>query len=172
MHVWTGVKRPLLLSFLIGCTVSFLTTRTLTLRLIAPAMIYWSFVPLIQIAALAAVCRHDRKSLRFSELINLFFRGYSPWLFWLVGVCAIWLFLSPSSKSLDWTVSVVCLDGGVALAVLWSLHIDFHFFRSVLSHSPAGAARALALQRFISWPLILGIIAAPTIWSDIVGRIW
>jgi hypothetical protein len=172
MNFWLSLKRPLFMTFLLGCTVSFLTTRALTLRLIAPAMIYWSFVPLIQIAALAAVCRHDRKSLRFSELIDSFFRGYSPWLFWLTGVCAIWTFLTPSSKSLDWTVSVIWLDGGVALAVLWSLYIDFHFFRSALSRSPAGAARALALQRFISWPLILGIIAAPTILSDIVGKIW
>src|SRR5262245_48318801 len=123
MDVWLGLKRPLFMTFLLGCMVSFLTARTLTLRVIGPAMIYWSFVPLIQIAALAAVCRRDRQSTRFSELIDSFFKGYSPWLFWLTGVCAIWSVLSPASKSADWTVSVIWLNGGVALAVLWSLYI-------------------------------------------------
>jgi hypothetical protein len=173
MNAWTGLKRPLWISFLLGCTVSFLTTRALTLRLILPSMIYWSFVPLIQIAALAAVSRRqDRKSFRFSELIDLFFRGYSPWVYWLIGMCALFVFLSPSSKSLDWTVSILWLDGGAVLAVALSLYIDFFFFRSVLRRSRTAAVRDLALQRLISWFVIMGIIAGPTIWSDVVGKIW
>jgi hypothetical protein len=172
MNVWLSLKRPLLFAFFLGCTVSFLTSGTLTLRLVGPAMIYWSFVPLIEIAALAAVCWSDRQNIPFPRLIDSFFKGYRPWLLWLVGMCAIWSLLSPPTKSFDWTVSIVWLDGGVALALAWSLYIDFSFFRSILRRSPAGAVRELALQRFISWSLIMAIIAAPTIWSDITGRLW
>jgi hypothetical protein len=171
MIAWFGLKKPLLLAFFLGCTVSFLTSGTLTLRLIGPAMIYWSFVPLIEIAALSAVCWRDRQDIPFPRLIDSFFRGYSPWLLSLAGMCAIWSLLSPSAKSLDGTVSIVWLDGGVALAIAWSLYIDFRFFRSVLRRTPAGAVRQLALQRLISWSLIMAIIGAPAIWSDIAGRL-
>jgi hypothetical protein len=172
MNIWLGLKRPLFLAFFLGCTVSFLTSGTLTMRLIGPATIYWSFVPLIEIAALAAVCWSNRQNVPFPRLIDSFFRGYGPWLLWLAGMCAIWACLSPPAKSFDWTVSIVWLGAGGALAVAWSLYVDFSFFRSVLRRSPAGAARELALQRLISWSLIMSIIAAPTIWSDITGRLW
>ena len=153
-----GLKRPLFLAFFLGCTVSFLTSGTLTLRLIGPAMMYWSFVPLIEIAALAAVCWSNRENIPFPKLIDSFFRGYGPWLLWLAGMCAIWAFL--------W------LGAGGALAIAWSVYIDFSFFRSVLRRSRAGAARELALQRLFAWSLIMAIIAAPTIWSEITGRLW
>ena len=172
MNTWLCLKRPLFLSFFLGCTVSFLTSGTLTLRLIGPATLYWSFVPLIEIAALAAVCWSNRQNVRFPRLIDLFFRGYGPWLLWLVGMCAIWASLSPSVKSFDGTVSIVWLGAGGSLAIGWSLYVDFSFFRSVMGRSPARAARDLALQRVISWSLIMSIIAAPTIWSDITGRLW
>src|SRR5205823_2971794 len=172
MNAWLGLKRPLFLAFFLGCTISFLTSRTLTLRLIGPSMIYWSFVPLIEVAALAAVCWKDRQNIPFPRLVDAFFRGYSPWLLWLTGVCAIWSLLSPPTKSFDWTVSIVWLDGGLALAIAWSLYIDFWFFRSVLRRSPAAALRQLAIQRLISWSPIMAVIAAPTIWSDITGRLW
>jgi hypothetical protein len=161
MNTWIGLKRPLFLAILHGCTVSFLTSGTLTLRLIGPATIYF-----------AAVCWSNRQNVPFPRLIDLFFRGYGPWLLWLAGMCAIWACLSPSAKSFDWTVSIVWLGAGGALAVAWSLYVDFSFFRSVLRRSPAAAARELALQRLISWSLIMSIIAAPTIWSDITGRLW
>src|SRR5438552_3082107 len=157
MSVWITLKRPLFLAFFLGCTISFLTSGTLTLRLIAPAMIYWSFVPLIEIAALATVCWSDHNNIPFPRLIDSFFRGYSPWLLWLVGMCAIWSLLSPAAKSFDAAVSILWLVGGVALAVAWSLYIDFSFFQSVLGRSRTSAVRGLALQRFISWNLIMAI---------------
>lgn|SRR5262245_5725630 len=171
MNVWTAIKRPLLLSFFLACTVSFLTARTLTLRLIAPAMMYWSFVPLVQIGALVTVCCRSRQTMRLSELIDRFFKGNVPWFLWLTGLCAIWSLLSPQAKSTDWAVSVIWLLGGVVFAAGWSIYIDFRFFRSALQRSPGAAALHLALHRLISWSLILAIVGGPTIWSDVAGRL-
>src|SRR5580765_7808241 len=98
MNVWLAVKKPLVLAFFLGCAVSFLTVRTLTLRLVLPGMVYWSFVPLIEIVALAAVCWSDRQKFSFPRLIDSFFSGYRPWLLWLTGLCAIWTLLSPAAK--------------------------------------------------------------------------
>jgi hypothetical protein len=172
MNKWLGLKRPLLLAFLIGCTVSFLTAGTLTLRLLVPGMICWSFVPLVEIAALAAVCWNDRGGVSFSSLIDSFFTGYRPWLLWLTGMCVIWTLMSPPAKQLDWIISVVWLDGGVVVALVWSVYIDFHFFCSVLKRNPSRARRELALQRIISWGLILPILGGPTIWQGLTGRLW
>src|SRR5580765_6356876 len=105
MIAWLALKKPLLVAFFIGCTVSFLTSGTLTLRLVGPAMIYWGFVPFIEVAALSAACWKDRRGIPLPRLIDSFFTGYSPWLLWLTGLCAIWTLLSPSSRSLDWTVT-------------------------------------------------------------------
>jgi hypothetical protein len=172
MNAWTALRRPLLLSFFLACTISFLTARTLTLRLIVPAIVYWSFVPMVQIGALAAVCRRDRQAIRFGELIDIFFKGNAHWFLWLTGLCAIWSLFSPETRSVDWAVSVIWFLGGLVLSAAWSLHIDFRFFRSVLQRSPGTAMRHLVVHRVISWSLILTIVGAPTIWSDVAGRLW
>src|SRR6476646_2121049 len=135
-------------------------------------MVYWSFVPLIEIVALAAVCWSDLQKCSCPRLIDSFFSGYRPWLLWLTGLCAIWTLLSPAAKSLDWTISIVWLLGGVAAALVWSGYTDFLFFRSVLQRSPGCAARELVLQRLISWGLILMIVGGPTIWSGATGGLW
>ena len=44
--IWLAAKRPLLLAFLIGCTISLVTSQGLNLRLAVGATICWSFVPL------------------------------------------------------------------------------------------------------------------------------
>src|SRR5262245_16395350 len=110
MHVWLALKRPLLLAFFLGC---FLTHRGLTLRVIAPAMIYWIFLPLIEIVMLAVTARKSRSGTTFGGLIDSFFGGFTPWLVWLLGMCTIWAFLTPSAKAFDWTVSEVWMIGGV-----------------------------------------------------------
>lgn len=172
MNAWIALKRPLLLSFFLACTVSFLTARTLTLRLIVPALVYWSFVPLVQIGSLVIVCWGDRQTMRFPNVIDSFFKGNVPWFLWLSGLCAIWSLLSPQTESLDWAVSVIWLLGGLVLAAAWSLLIDFRFFRSVCDQAPGSAMRHLALHRLISWSVILAIAGGPTIWSDVAGRLW
>jgi hypothetical protein len=169
---WSGVKRPLFVAFVLGCTVSLITARALTMRIVVSATVYWSAVPLIQIAALAVVCRRDRHETAFPHLIDAFFKGFTPWLLWLVGVSAIGSFLAPAAEASDWTVSMVWLAGGGALALVWSLAIDFSFFRSMLRRSPLLAVRDLAMHRCISWSVMLALIGAPTIWSTMTGRLW
>jgi hypothetical protein len=172
MDVWLGLKRPLMLAFFLGCTVSILTSRALTLRLLVPAMAAWAFLPLIEVGALAIVCRKDRHGIPFSSLIDKFFQGFGPWLFWMTGMCGIWAVLSPASQPVDWTISVVWLDAGVLIAAVRSLYIDFGFFQSVLQRSRGRARRDLILHRAVSWSLILGIVGGPTIWSELTGRLW
>jgi len=172
MNAWMALKRPLFLDFLLGCTVSFLTVRSLSLRLVVPGMIYWSFVPLIEIGALVVVSRGDRQNVTLPRLIDSFFVGYRPWFLWLTGLCAIWSWLSPGAKALDYTISVLWLLCGVAVATAWSAYVDFRFFTTILRRNRARAVRELVIQRLISWTLIMFIVGGPTIWSGATGRLW
>src|SRR5437763_17006530 len=68
--------RPLLVLLVFGCAVSLMTSGRLTLRLALPAMVYASFVPLLEMASLGAVCRGR---LPFRRAVDLFFVGHAPW---------------------------------------------------------------------------------------------
>ena len=169
--IWLALKRPLLFAFTIACMVSFITSSTLTLRLVGPAIVLWSFIPFIETASLIAVCWSERQKISFPRIIDLFFMGHGPWSIWLIGMVAVWSFLSPESKGFDFKIGLLWRDGGFVAATLWSLYIDFCFFRSVLGRNPARASRDLLLERLISWSLIISIMGAPVVWSDAVGRL-
>jgi hypothetical protein len=104
--------------------------------------------------------------------VDSFFKGYTPWTIWLAGMCAIWSLLLPAERSRDWVITTVWLLGGVAASIVWSLRIDLQFFRAIVRNNEGSAVRRLALHRLISWSVILAVVGAPTIWSDVVGRLW
>jgi hypothetical protein len=165
--IWLAFKRPLFVAFVLGCTMSLLASASLTLRLLGPAAIYWSFVPLAGTGALAAVCRGDRRILSFPRTIDLFFTGHGPWSLWLIGLSAIRSFFAPARA---FSLTSVWLYGVSAMVIVWSAYIDFCFFRLVFGRSRTRASRDLLLQRSISWSLIIAIFGEPAIWPEIVGR--
>jgi hypothetical protein len=161
-----ALRRPLLFAFLFGCAVSFFTSGRLTLRLAGPATVYWSFVPLIEIAALAMVCRGNLRTISLPQAIDLFFAGFGPWLLWLSGLAAIWSWLPPM-QAFVWSKPFWLLIAAPAVLV-WSCYIDFRFFRSVLHHRPG---RALAWHRVISWPAWLLWFMAASIWPPLASTL-
>src|SRR4051812_48942776 len=54
-NVWLAVRRPLLVALVLGCATSLMTSGRLTLRLLVPAAVYWSFIPVLEVAGLWAV---------------------------------------------------------------------------------------------------------------------
>ncbi|MBS1857093.1 MAG: hypothetical protein JST11_17110 [Acidobacteria bacterium] len=144
----------------IGCAVSLLARGALTPRLALPAAIYWSFVPLLQIAGLAAALRRRPDA----ATIDAFFRGFGPWLLWLASFAAPWTFVpaptvfgEPAYPSAWWVAG--------ALAGVWSLWIDFRFFLPLRDGSRAHAARDVIVHRMVCWPAGLVIFVAPAGWQ-------
>jgi hypothetical protein len=80
--------------------------------------------------------------------VDLFFAGQGPWLFWSIGLRAIWSFVPPIQA---FVFTRIWLDGG-ATVIVWSACIDFCFFRFVVGRNPARACRDLALQRLVRGP--------------------
>src|ERR1035441_1306513 len=94
--VWLAIRRPLLVAAVFGCAVSLMTSGRLSLRLAAPATLYWTFVPLLEIAGLAAVWPWKRSPVSFARGIDLFFVSNTPWSLWLCGFAGIWAFFPPA----------------------------------------------------------------------------
>jgi len=168
--MWLAVKRPLFLAFLLGCTISLITSAGLNWRLASSATVYWSYVPGCEIAALgAAVSLRGREGLSLARTIDLFFMGHGPWTLWLIGLGAIWSFFPPARAFA--ITSPAWLYGALAAVIVWSAWIDFCFFRFGLGRDRGSAWRGLLLQRLISWSLVILVIGAPAIPSDLGERL-
>jgi len=164
---WFGWRKLLLVASVLGCTMSLIASASLTLRLAGPATIYWSFVPLAEIAALAAVSWHKKPTHPFPQTVDLFLAGHGPWLLWLTGLCTIWSFIPPIRA---FSFSSAWLYGAGTIVIGWSAYIDFCFFRFIMGRSRAGAGRDLVLQRLISWTLIIGVLGWPAIPPALAAR--
>jgi hypothetical protein len=60
----------------------------------------------------------------------------------------------------------VCL-GMAAVALVWSLYIDFCFFRQVLGYSRQRAAWSLLAHRAVAWIIFLLIFGGGSLWSEL-----
>ncbi len=167
--IWRALRRPLFVAFVLGCTMSLIASAGLTPRLAGSATVYWSFVPLAEMVGLAAACGRDGRTLAFPRAIDLFFAGHGPWLFWLIGLSAIWSF-TPPIRAFALT-NAIWLYGAGGFALLWSAYVDFCFFRFALARSMARAGRDLVLHRLISWTIILAIFGGPAIPPAVAARL-
>ena len=137
--IWLAVRRHLFLAFLLGCTISLITSEGLSWRLAGSAAIYWSFVPLVEAGALIALAGRNRTGLSLPRMIDLFFSGHGPWSLWLIGLSAIWSFFPPARAYA--LTSPAWLIGGGLVAIAWSAWISVFF--DACSKGP-GKARATA----------------------------
>jgi hypothetical protein len=159
-----ALRRPLLMAVALGCLASVIATRGVTLRLAAPAALYWLYVPLVLALALAAASATARGTQRGSgtgrpvtTIVDLYFAGRAPMVLFLLIPAAITL-LPPYAV---WTALTTWGIGGLFVGMAWSMRIDYCFFRDFLGQSPRSAAARLILLRLIVWPLVFGVFAVP-----------
>jgi hypothetical protein len=148
----------------VGCLVSVLASGRFTIRLFTDGLISFAFVPITQLMALAVAWRvGSRPSLPFRTAVDEFFGGFWPWLAWITILSAVFGMVAPRA-------SAPLVRPAVYLTVLplvWSLRVDFQFFRDVKARAPRAALLDLLVQRAISWGLALtyffGIAVRPEI---------
>jgi len=153
------LRKPVLLAFVLGCTVSALASGRFSARLVLDGAVSFAFVPALELLALAVVCRTGtRAHLPLPRVVDLFFAGNAPWLLWLVVVAGV--ALVPPTR-LGPLVDLLLLAALVPAA--WSIYIDFHFFREVAKRSAMGAVADIVVHRAIAWTgaavYFLGIVA-------------
>jgi hypothetical protein len=153
---WIAVRRPLLVAFVLGCSVSLMTSGRVTLRLAGPATVYWSFLPLAGIAGLAVVSGRGLHA----ETIDEFFHGYLPWMLLIVAFAAIWAFV-PAPVAFARTDDPLVWEGLAVVPLVWSSRTDLHFFERMFGCNRREAMRNLLIHRLVSWPIALAIF----VWS-------
>src|SRR5215471_10121879 len=122
-------RRPLLLLLFLGCFVSLMASGRITVRLIVDGAISFAFVPAFCLAGLAVVWRlGPRTALSFASVADAFFAGFTPWLLWLIVVSGVLAFVPPRAFG-SWFFPVLITG---ALPLVWSLRIDWRFFRDRL----------------------------------------
>jgi len=161
---WSAMRRPAFMVFLLGCLVSLVTAGALSPRLFAAGALNALFVPLLEIGVLAGVWR-SRRATPFSRTVDLFFMGHGPWVLWLLVMCAIWVFASPSHAFFLTGHGMWFLLGVVAV---WSGYIDFCFLRYVLKESAKKAVGSLVILRVITWSVGLVIFGGGSLWPEMV----
>lgn len=146
-----------------------MTSGRLSLRLTVPATLYWSFVPLVEIAGLAVVWRRKREPIPFSLAIDLFFRSNAPYLLWVIGFAAIWAFV-PTVRVNRWFATTGPWLHSAYVAAFCSACLDLRFFRSVLGRGWAGAVASLLTQRAVTWGLGLAWFVGMGGWQVVSTR--
>lgn len=153
-----ALRRPFFLAAFLGCCVTLMAAWRLDLRMVAGETVSWGVLPLLQILSLFAACVFRRRTLGFSQIIDLFFTGFGPWMLWLIGFIAA-VSATSSVQAARWGTppDVVIVLVTLLPVFLWSLYIDFRFFRVVMERTRLQAACDVALQRAIGWIIwILG----------------
>jgi hypothetical protein len=97
--------------------------------------------------------------------VDLFCTGFGVWLLWLAGIAVITAAAPPAYVSLAFSL---WLDAGAAVVLLWSLYVDYCFFRDALGRPRSAAMRGLFVHRLLSWTPILLVISQPAIVSTAV----
>jgi hypothetical protein len=148
----------------VGCLVSVLASGRFTIRLFTDGLISFAFLPITQLIALAVAWRVGaRPSLPFGKVVDEFSRGFWPWLSWIAILSAVFGVVTPHALA-PFIRPAIYLT---LLPLLWSLRLDFKFFRDVKARAPRAALFDLLMQRTIGWGLALtyffGIAVRPEI---------
>jgi len=155
--VWHAIRRPLFAAFMIGAFTSLTTSGQLNAFLVLDGMLFWSFVPLLQLLIMAClVLVFARRRLPAAKAIDLFFIGHGPWFLWLLAIAGSCLFI-PTKQIFLWPVMSGWLMPISLLGVwAWSNVTTFGFLRGALNLTFARAATALLVYVF----LLIGIISS------------
>jgi len=156
--VWTAARRPLFFTLALATTVSIAGTGAVTIRIVGPAMLYWMLVPLIELAALAAIVGRRWRRLPASAVVDAFFAGHVPWIIVLIVLALTIPVLRPDEL---WPVLNGFALVAVPVAIVWSARIDSRFFRDVIGDSRGRAIADAVLMRLVTWPLVFGLFAVP-----------
>ena len=117
----TVVGGILRLLFVIGGCVAFTATGRLAPFELASAMISFSYVPIIEAIAIAAVLRIFARPIPFRRAYALYLMGLGPWLLLFCAIPAVCLFVPSPSRAITGLVAAMWLADawGIVLTCAW-----------------------------------------------------
>ena len=160
MRARQWLARPALSLLVIACGIAVMASGRLTLRLLLPALVYASVIPLLQILSLAAV----RLPMPWPRSVDLFFAGHVPWSLWILASAFLWG-LYPAADAFRYAT---VWKWSAVVPLLWSALIDYRFFRKTAPRNPL---LRLAMQRAICWLPGAALFVAPAGWQVVSSAI-
>lgn len=143
-------RKPMFFLLVMGCAISMLASGRFTPRLILDGAISFAFVPIFTLAAFWLVWARSPRRMPFTIAADRFYAGNSAWLLWTLAGAAVGVFVSPRA-TWPWMVSLAF--AGIFVAV-WTLVVDYRFFRRGMGRAPVAATVDLIVQRALSWGAI------------------
>lgn len=128
-----------------GAFVSLTAAGRLVASHVAFTALFWSFVPILQIASVAAVVRLLAPKQPILRAASLYFVGHGPWFFFMVIFAGICLFAPNVYDAMMWLLGVGILPGLLVVTFVWGNFLTWAFFRHGLTLSRGRAAAATAL---------------------------
>jgi hypothetical protein len=144
---WVLARRPLLLLLVLACCVSVAASGRFTLRLIVDGAVSFAFVPLSELLAFAIVYRLRRPSIRFSQAVDRFFAGNTPWLWWWVAIMAGAMVMPVLRHGSLLPLLLV----SAPVPIVLSIAFDLRFFRDVMHATRGRAVVDAVVQRSVAW---------------------
>jgi len=155
---WVLLRRPIQLGLIFGAFVSFTTTGRLTLRLLLDGLVFWSFIPAMNVAVGLALARYSPARLGASRTTDLLFATFGPWMVWMLAVSGLAAF-RPGTVSDPWSVPAWLFPSSVLAAMVWSAWIQHRFHRVALGVSPIRAVLLLGSLKLLVWGAIVAWFA-------------
>jgi hypothetical protein len=158
---WCAFKRPIFAAFMIGAFASFTSSGRLSALLVIDGMLFWSFIPLLQVLIMAGLLLvFARHQFPAAKAIDLFFLGHGPWYLWLLIISGSCLFL-PAKQIYLWPVqSGWIMPATLLLVWAWSNVTTFGFLRGALNLPAGRAAAALLVYVLFLWGIIISYLFA------------
>jgi hypothetical protein len=162
-HRPTGIvalaRRPLLVCLVLGVSIALAATGRASAGLVLGTALCWSFVPAVQLAALALVRRRTRVARPLSSAADLFFMGHLPWSLWLLLVAGLAALTWPQGAA-GWPAP---LHAAIALSALLpafgSAVLTFAFWREAAGLAHRRALKATAAYLALVWGFGLVYVA-------------
>jgi len=167
----TMLRRPAFFALLIGSCVTLSTSGRLTLRLLLSTTVLWSFAPLLQLIAAAAVIRAlGRKRLSLAAGLDLYFLGIGPWSLWLLLVAGVYSFASPEQTARWFTDSGFSVVNSAIVPLAWSALVTFGFLRAALGLDLRRALAGFVLHGALLWgPVLAWFLLSGHLMPRVVG---
>jgi hypothetical protein len=158
---WFVLRRPLFVALVAGAFVSFTASGRLIVPLLLDGALFWSFVPILQMSAIAGVVLTlARGRMPITKAIDLFFVGHAPWLLWLLTVAGTCLFF-PMKRIYLWpTQPGWLLPFSLLIAWIWSNVTTFGFLRGALDLTVRQSIVALLFYTVMLWGIVFAYLFA------------
>ena len=131
--------------FAVAAFVSFTAAGRLVAAHLLWTVLFWSFLPLVQLGALALALRLVARDRSLAFAARLYFAGHGPWLVFMLALSFVCLFAGDVYVAMMRLLTLGILPGALVLAFVWGGVLTWATFRRGLRLTRGRAALATTL---------------------------